>query len=182
MRFVTTLLLAAICAVTALGQYQPKPGETVMQLQIEGRGAISILLFTTKAPKTTEQVSKLASEGFYNGQRFHRVEKNPRPFLAMIGDPDSKTKPIDDPSLGRGGTGVRIPFEDSGVPHTEGTVSLAALPKDRNSGDCQFFFSLDTSRFLDGKHTVFGKVVAGLDVMRAIEKGDRLTSAIIAKG
>ena len=168
------LLLASSLAIFGLssGQdYTPKPGETVLKLVVQERGNIYVKLYLKEAPKTTARISELAKQGFYNGQRFHKVVRTPRPFVAQIGDPASKDHDLDDPKMGEGGTGVKIPYEDSGFSHEEGAVSLAHLPNDK-SGDCQFFFVLGSSTFLNGRYTVFGKVVAGMDVMRTLQQGD----------
>ena len=153
-----------------------------MLLDIEGRGQVAILLYTKEAPKTTSQIMRLVQQGFYNGQKFFKVVKEPKPFLIRTGDPASKSKSTNDPDLGTGGSGSRIPFEDSGFPNVEGAVGLSTLPKDRDSGDSQFHILLGPARFLDGSYTVFGKVVAGMDVVRAVELGDRVTSATIIRG
>ncbi|MBI3721289.1 MAG: peptidylprolyl isomerase, partial [Fimbriimonas ginsengisoli] len=120
--------------------------------------------------------------GFYAGQRFHKVVRTPRPFIAQVGDPNSIKLAPDDPLLGSTGTGIRIPYEETHHTHDEGAVSLATLGTDKDSGDCQFFFVLGAAHFLDGHYTVFGKVVAGLDVMRALQRGDHVQTATILKG
>lgn len=174
------LLILSLLPVVAVGQnYDVKPGETVMKVVVAGRGNIFVHLFTKEAPKTTAHVIELVKSGFYDGQRFHHVVRSPRPFIAQIGDPASKTGNLDDPAMGSGGSGAKIPYEETNIPHDEGTVALASPPKDKDGGDSQFFFVLGSSRFLDGKHTVFGKVVEGLDVMRTLQKGDRVESITI---
>jgi cyclophilin family peptidyl-prolyl cis-trans isomerase len=161
------------------GAYRPKAGETVLKIEVEGRGDVVIRLFTDKAPKTTSQIQRLVRSGFYNGQRFHRVEKQPRPYLVQIGDPVSKTN-LD--SSGNGGSGATVPFEDSGMPHGEGAVGLARSLDNPNSGDSQFYMLLSPARFLDGRYTVFGQVVSGMSVLRSIERGDRVLSMSILTG
>lgn len=153
-----------------------------MILDIQGRGQVSILLYVNEAPKTTAQIIRLAQSGFYNGQKFFKVVKQPKPFLIQTGDPNSKSKPADDASLGKGGSGSRVPYENSGFPNVEGAVGLSTLPNDRDSGDSQFYILLGAARFLDGSYTVFGKVVAGMDVVRGVELGDKVTSATIVRG
>lgn len=184
MRFLNALGLLLLLCTVALGQstYRPARGEAVMKIVIENRGDVFVHLYTDKAPKTVAHIEELVERKFYDGQRFHRVERVPRPFIAIVGDPATKTRSVDDPSVGSGGSGTRIPYEETNLTHAKGTVSLAALPKDRNSGDSQFFFALDASKFLDGKHTIFGKVVFGLDVIDSIEKGDKISSITILKG
>ena len=173
--------LIALCSL-GLGQnYTPKPGETVMKLTIEGRGNIFIKLHTKEAPRTTTQITNLVGQGFYDGQRVFRSEKSPRPFMIQMGDPQTKTKPISDPTIGSGGSGNKIAFEESGYPNDEGAVGLAAIPGDKNSGDSQFYILLGRARFLDGNYTVFGQVVAGMDTVKKVERGDRITSVTILR-
>jgi cyclophilin family peptidyl-prolyl cis-trans isomerase len=180
MRCLLGLGLALLLFATALGQlYSPKVGETVLKIEVEGRGNIYILLHTKEAPKTTAHILALAKTGFYNGQRFHRVERIPKPFLVQIGDPNSKTGPID--QAGRGGSGARIPFEDTHFKNILGAVGLARNLDDRNSGDCQFYMLLDKSSFLDGNYTLFGQVVVGLDVLKKIQKGDRVVAVTVLR-
>lgn len=179
--FALILSLLVLMPFTAVADqdYAPKPGETVMKVVVAGRGNIFVHLYMKEAPKTTAHITDLAKNGFYDGQRFHKVVRTPRPFIAQVGDPASKSGNLDDPSMGSGGTGAKVPFEDNGMSHDEGTVALASPPKDKNGGDCQFFFVLESSHFLDGKYTVFGKVVEGLEVMRTLQKGDRVESVTI---
>jgi len=175
------ICLCTLMPISALGDqdYSAKPGETVMKVVIAGRGNIFVHIYTKEAPKTATHIIDLAKNGFYNGQRFHKVVRTPRPFIAQVGDPASKDGDLDDPNMGSGGTGTKIPYEENGMSHEEGSVALASPPKDKNSGDCQFFFVLESSKFLDGKYTVFGKVVEGLEVMRTLQKGDRVESVTI---
>lgn len=180
---ILALVTFGILAAFALAQnFKPGAGQTALVLSIEGRGQVAILLHTKEAPKTTTQIIKLAQSGFYDGQKFFRVVKSPKPFLVQTGDPASKTKSADDPSLGSGGSGTRVPYEESGFPNVEGAVGLSALPKDRDSGDSQFYILIGPAKFLDGSYTVFGKVVSGMDIVRAIELGDKVTSATIVRG
>lgn len=174
MRVVLALLLSVMTlALAALAR-----ADTVMRLEIENRGTISILLYTDKAPKTTSHIIALAKRGFYDGQRFHQVVRSPRPYRVQIGDPASRSGDLD--SVGQGGSGARIPYEDTGFPNVEGAVGLSTLPGDKNSGDSQFYMLLGNARFLDGSYTVFGKVISGMDVLRKIERGDRLTKVTIS--
>ena len=182
MRFVVVFALMLLCAGMALGQnYTPKSGETILKLVIEGRGNIFIRLHIKEAPKTTAQIASLAGKGFYDGQKVFRAEKSPRPFMIQMGDPETRTKPISDPSIGSGGSGTKIPYEDSGYPNDEGAVGLAAIPGDKNSGDSQFYILLGRARFLDGNYTVFGQVVAGMDTVKKVERGDKIVSASILR-
>ncbi len=174
------LLILALATETVAQRYLPKPGQTVLKIEVEGRGNLYILLRTKEAPKTTAHIIALVKNGFYDGQRFHRVERDPKPFLVAIGDPASKTDAID--NVGGGGTGARIPFEETPFKNVIGAVGLVRNLDDKNSGDCQFYMLLDRSNFLDGTYTVFGQVVVGLDVLKRIQKGDRAIRFTILTG
>jgi cyclophilin family peptidyl-prolyl cis-trans isomerase len=182
-RSLAILVLFVLVAAAALGQtYRPQPGETVMRVDVEGRGSIFIRLATKEAPRTTAHIQRLARGGFYEGQRFHRVERSPRPYLIQMGDPGSRTKQMDDPTLGTGGSGGAIPYENSGLPNVEGAVGLARPLGDKAGGDSQFYILLADSKFLDGSYTVFGQVVAGMDVVKNVRRGDRVSSVSIIGG
>jgi len=183
MRHLGAILVCFLtCAMAWPQEYAPLHGETVLRLSVSGRGDIFVHLETTKAPKTCAHIIALVQKGFYDGLKFYRVERNPRPFIAMIGDPGTRTKPLDDPTLGSGDSGHPVAYENTHLTHTEGTVSLATLPGDLDSGDSQFFFCLDNAHFLDGKDPVFGHVVAGIDIMRTLQLGDVVKTAAVIKG
>ncbi len=150
-------------------------------MQIAGRGNVVIRLYTDEAPKTTAHISKLVRDGFYDGQKIFKAVKKPRPFLVQFGDPQTKTRPIDDPAMGTGGTGTKIPYEASGLRHVRGAVGLSRLPEDKDSGDCQFYIMLGAYSFLDDNYTVFGQVVEGLDLLDSLEPGDVVTKVTYVK-
>ncbi len=182
-RILLALAVLILAAFAGTQDYSPKPGETVMKIAIEGRGNLFVKLFTAEAPKTTGHIIDLVRKRFYDGQRIFRVERSPRPFLLQMGAPGSRTKSMDDESLLKEGTGERIPFENSNVlNNAAGIVGLSAQPGDRDSGDCQFHILLGPSKFLDGNYTVFGRVIAGLDLLQKIEKGDRIVAVTIIGG
>lgn len=181
MKVVVAFLIVLGLAALGLAQvYKPAAGETALKVSVEGRGDFYIRLYTKEAPKTTAHIMALARQGFYNGQRFFRVTRTPRPYIAQVGDPASKNG-VDDPTIGSGGSGARIPYEDTGKSNEKYAVGLATLlSNDRNSGDSQFYIVLgEGNGFLDGNYTVFGKVVAGTDVVDRLEKGDRITSVTV---
>ena len=156
------------------------------------KGNIKLELFTSDAPKTVENFVKLASESFYDGTKFHRVISD---FMIQGGDPLSKD---DDPSDdGTGGPGYS--FEDEMNPITLGLNKettqryeeqgyiynydlnshkmevgvLAMANSGPNTNGSQFFIVTESAQpHLDGKHTVFGKVIKGMEVVRSIEQGD----------
>jgi peptidylprolyl isomerase len=81
--------------------------------------------------------------------------------------------------IGKGGSGAKVPFEKTPFEHEEGSVGLARPVDDKNAGDSQIYFSLGRSRFLDGEYTLFGKVVSGVEVLRKLSRGDKISSARI---
>lgn len=124
-------------------------------------GTIEIELFADKTPKTVENFVGLANKGYYNGVIFHRVIDN---FMIQGGDPTG---------TGRGGQSLwGGKFEDEIVPelkhHSEGILSMANAGPNTNGS--QFFITLKETPWLDGRHTVFGKVIKGIDVVKAIGK------------
>jgi len=139
------------------------------------RGTIIAELFDTEAPKTVENFSKLANEKFYDGTRFHRVISN---FMIQGGDPTSRDP--NDPRVGTGGPGYTIKCEThlNTHRHVAGTLSMAHAGKD--TGGSQFFICHSPQPHLDGKHTVFGQVTKGLEVVNAIRKNDEITSIRVA--
>ncbi|AIE83489.1 peptidylprolyl isomerase [Fimbriimonas ginsengisoli] len=171
MRSFLLLLLTMLLLPAAFAQgYKPKAGETVLKLEIEGRGDVYIKLYTKEAPKTTAHILALVKKNFYDGQKFHRVETSPKPYLVQFGDPNSKNNDLS----GNGGSGERIAYEDSGYNNVADAVGLAHPLGQRDSGDSQFYMLLDKASFLDGNYTVFGKVVAGSDVLKKVQKGDKV--------
>jgi cyclophilin family peptidyl-prolyl cis-trans isomerase len=127
------------------------------------KGNFTIELFPNLAPKTVENFTKLAKEGFYNNTKFHRVIEG---FMNQGGDPLSKDDAMES-RWGTGGPGYQ--FQDE--IHAEnkniiGTISMANAGPNTNGS--QFFINVANNNFLDTKHTVFGKVVSGLDVVLEI--------------
>ncbi len=151
----TTLINAGSISVGA------EPDRQVLRVIIEmDRGKLTLELFPEVAPKTVAQFLNLVQKGFYNGLTFHRVA--PR-FLIEGGDPSGD---------GTGGSGRTIPAEFNGKKHVAGTVGMAHTRDNPDSADSQFYICLEPQPFLDGKYTVFGQVVEGLDVLPKIQEGD----------
>ncbi len=143
------------------GKDAAKAGEDVAVLQTT-MGKIVFRFFDKDAPKHVANFKKLASEGFYNGTTFHRVIPG---FMIQGGDPNSKD--ADRSNDGQGGSGTNIPAEFNSNKHLRGTVSMARA-SDPNSASCQFFICVAPSSFLDGKYSVFGQVVEGMDAVDKI--------------
>ena len=122
-------------------------------------GAIAVELFDEDAPKTVDNFLKLARDGFYNGVIFHRVIPD---FMIQGGDPTG---------TGRGGPGYT--FEDEFNDHKVERGALAMANAGPNTNGSQFFIvTADACPWLDGKHTVFGRVTGGMDVIDDISAVD----------
>lgn len=122
-------------------------------------GEMELVFFPELAPRHVESFLTLARKGFYDGTIFHRVIPG---FMIQGGDPNTKD-PSNRQSYGNGGPGYTVPAEFNRIPHERGIVS-AARAADPNSAGSQFFIVIDKAPHLDGKYTVFGEVVRGMDV------------------
>jgi cyclophilin family peptidyl-prolyl cis-trans isomerase len=174
--FSATIVLSLACAGMPWQSSPLVAGESGIKMVVEGKGEIIIKFYGKEAPEASKRILKLAKDGFYDAQTFFKVVKSPRPFLVQFGDPNSKSKPADDPSLGTYASGTKIAYENSGFKHVRGAVGLARLPENRNTGDTQFYIMLDSAPFLDGQYTVFGNVVKGMEVVDKISQGDKVTT------
>jgi peptidyl-prolyl cis-trans isomerase B (cyclophilin B) len=146
-------------------------GLPVVRLETD-KGDIDLELFAQDAPKTVENFTKLVSQGFYDGLRFHRVLPD---FVIQGGCPHSKNK--GDPRAGTGGPGYHIKCETQGNKRKHGRGSLSMAHAGKDTGGSQFFITHSPQPHLDGKHTVFGQVIAGLDVVDNIRPWDQIRSA-----
>ncbi len=123
-------------------------------------GPVMIKLRSDLAPKHVERVTKLTSEGFYNGIVFHRVIEG---FMAQTGDPTG---------TGTGGSNYPdVPAEFSSLPFTRGVVGMARA-QSNDSANSQFFIMFADGRFLDGKYTAFGEVTAGMSCVDQLNRGE----------
>lgn len=155
-------------------QYAAPPPMTIetdrtYKVTIEtSRGNIELELFPEYAPLTVNNFVFLAREGFYDGVSFHRVISN---FMIQGGDPTG---------TGRGGPGYRFEDEFEGNPlrHERGVISMANAGPGTNGS--QFFITHGPQPHLDGRHTVFGKVVSGQDVVDSIRQGDVMQRVTVA--
>ncbi|MBX3145390.1 MAG: peptidylprolyl isomerase [Gemmatimonadales bacterium] len=139
------------------------------------RGTITAELFDTETPNTVANFEKLANEGYYDGTRFHRVIPD---FVIQGGDPYSKNP--NDPKVGTGGPGYTIKCETHLNTHRHEAGSLSMAHAGKDTGGSQFFVCHSPQPHLDRKHTVFGKVTAGMDVVNAIRKNDLIQSIRVA--
>jgi len=134
------------------------------------KGTIVIKMSPEHAPKTVNNFVFLAKEGFYDGITFHRVISN---FMVQCGDPTG---------TGRGGPGYKFEDETKGNPLTHDTCVLSMANAGPNTNGSQFFITHSPQPHLNGKHTVFGKVTSGQDIVNAIRQGDILTKVTISEG
>lgn len=129
-----------------------------------GKGDITIALLPELAPHAVANFIKLAQSGFYDGTKFHRVIKN---FMIQGGDPFSKDDTLQD-TWGMGGPGYTFADEITAQSHNAAGV-VAMANSGPNTNGSQFFINAVDNAYLDGKYTVFGKVIAGMDVVEAID-------------
>ena len=136
---------------------QIKDPENTLVLELKDGPAV-IVMRPDLAPNHVRRIKELVRQGFYDGIVFHRVIRG---FMAQTGDPTG---------TGTGGTGQKLKAEFSREPHKRGTVSMART-NDPNSADSQFFICFADAPFLDGKYTVWGQVVSGMEYVDLIKKG-----------
>jgi len=122
------------------------------------KGKLVLELFTKDVPITVNNFVFLAREGFYDNTTFHRVVPN---FVVQGGDPTG---------TGRGGPGYKFADEFTSHKHTAGALSMANAGPNTNGS--QFFITFTPQPGLDGKHSVFGQLTSGMDVMKKIQPGD----------
>jgi peptidyl-prolyl cis-trans isomerase B (cyclophilin B) len=142
----------------------------IMKAEIHtAKGIMKLSFFEEDAPKTVENFTTLAKKGFYDGLKFHRVIPD---FVIQGGCPQG---------TGAGGPGYTIKCETSGGNqyHDKGVLSMAHAGKD--TGGSQFFIchNRQNTSHLDRKHTVFGKVYEGLDVIDKIRQGDLIEKIVV---
>jgi peptidyl-prolyl cis-trans isomerase A (cyclophilin A) len=143
------------------------------------KGSFEVELLNDLAPKTVENFTTLATSNFYDGVKFHRVIAG---FMIQSGDPLSKDEEMSD-RWGTGGPGYQ--FEDEIHAENKNIIgSLSMANAGPNTNGSQFFVNTADNSFLDTKHTVFGNIVSGMDVVSAIESvetlsGDRPVEAVV---
>jgi peptidyl-prolyl cis-trans isomerase B (cyclophilin B) len=169
-RFLGALVPAALvvaCATTQpdsapVNKYENKVAEVHTTA-----GEIDIRFRSDVAPNHVRNFIDLASRGFYNGTRFHRVIPD---FMIQGGDPNTISDDKD--TWGKGGSDTNVNAEFSDVPHKRGIVSMARA-QDPNSATSQFFIVVADSAFLDHEYSVFGEVTKGMDVADKIVNAPR---------
>jgi peptidyl-prolyl cis-trans isomerase B (cyclophilin B) len=136
---------------------------------VTNRGTIRLELFAEKAPNTVANFETLAAKGFYDGLKFHRVIAN---FMVQTGDPTG---------TGSGGPGYTFADEfHKDLKHDKaGILSMANAGPNTNGS--QFFITHGPTAWLNGKHSVFGQVIEGQDVVNAIRQGDKMEKVTVAE-
>ncbi|MCM3126509.1 MULTISPECIES: peptidylprolyl isomerase [unclassified Paenibacillus] len=136
-------------------------------IELENGGTVEIEFLPEEAPNTVANFEKLANSGFYNGLSFHRVIPG---FVAQGGCPVGN---------GTGGPGYSIDCETATntTKHEKGVLSMAHAGK--NTGGSQFFIVYEPQPHLDGVHTVFGKVVKGMEYIDGVKQGDKMKSVSV---
>jgi peptidyl-prolyl cis-trans isomerase B (cyclophilin B) len=183
MHFVRLGVLIAIMAIiaTPLARAQgnvakaPAGAGPIIVVETE-KGTFEFETYPNEAPKTVARILELIRKRFYNGHRFHRVIPG---FVIQIGDPSTRDMTKKD-AWGRGGSGTPIGIGEFSKlrTHVRGAVGMAHLD-DPAKADSQFYVTLAPAPQLDGKYTVFGKVISGMDVVTKIAFADRLVRATV---
>lgn len=184
-------------------------GKATVVMTVKGQ-PITIEVYGTDAPLTSGNFVDLVQRGVYDGLVFHRVVRQPQPFVVQGGDPQSKNPNFPSQRLGTGGfinpqteverhipleikpEGAETPIysrtlESAGVKeppqlkHTRGAVAMARSQQP-DSASSQFYFALADLAFLDGSYAVFGYVTNGMNVVDQIQQGDRIESAKVTQG
>ncbi|MCY7383260.1 MAG: peptidylprolyl isomerase [Microcoleus sp. CAN_BIN18] len=182
----------------------PLTGKVTVVQVINGQ-PVTIEVDGTNAPITGGNFVDLVERGIYDGVMFHRVVRQPDPFVVQGGDPRSKDTTIPAGQLGTGNfidpdtnQGRFIPLEikpqgaaqpvynqvvtqTPQLKHTRGAVAMARSNA-LNSASSQFYFALDTLPFLDGNYAVFGNVIQGFETVNAVQQGDRISTAKVVGG
>ena len=155
-KFLLSLLSVFLIAANA-NAADVKDPENTLVLQLKD-GNVIIEMYPDVAPNHVARIKELARQGFYDGLKFHRVIEG---FMAQTGDPNGN---------GTGGSGQKLKAEFNNKHHGRGTVSMARA-QDPDSGDSQFFICFADAGFLDGKYTVWGQVISGMEYVDNIKKG-----------
>ncbi len=199
----TTVVTTSTAGLPALN------GKATVEMVVNG-STIVIEVNGDEAPITAGNFVDLVNRGVYDGTAFHRVVREPEPFVVQGGDPQSKDASVPAQMLGTGSfvdpdtnapryipleikpVGAEQPvysqtFEEARISeapqitHTRGAVAMARSQAP-DSASAQFYFALADLPFLDGSYAVFGYVTEGMDVVDAIQQGDRIESARVVEG
>jgi cyclophilin family peptidyl-prolyl cis-trans isomerase len=176
MKLMACVFVALLLAPAGAAAQEKSPGAGPVIVLDTAKGVIEIETYPEEAPKTVAHILALVKRGFYNGLRFHRAEAN---FVIQIGDPLTRDMSRQD-AWGRGNSGKPIGAAEITKKRTHGPGAVgmghAGNAKD---ADSQFYITLRDAPSLNGKYTVFGRVIKGLDVAAKIQKADVLKKASV---
>ncbi len=181
----------------ALAKFAQLKGAATVELKLKS-GTIKIELDGDNAPVTAGNFADLVKRGLYDGLNFHRVVKEPTPFVAQGGDPlGNGTGNFTDPATSQPRyipleilpDGAKQPVygevlastQKPKLRHSKGAIAMARS-QSPNSASCQFYLALEDIYFLDGSYAVFGYVTEGIELVEKIQVGDRIESITITKG
>lgn len=163
-KFILALFAALTFSAASSATEVSDPDNTlVMELK---DGTVLIEMYPDVAPRHVERIKDLVRQGFYDGLKFHRVIDG---FMAQTGDPMGN---------GTGGSGLKLKAEFNNKHHGRGTVSMARAASP-DSADSQFFICFKNADFLDGKYTVWGQVISGMEYVDNIKKGNSAANGIV---
>jgi cyclophilin family peptidyl-prolyl cis-trans isomerase len=171
------VVLVSLAAPAGAPQAQKKsPGAGPVIVLETAKGVIEFETYPEEAPKTVAQIVGLVKKGFYNGLRFHRVEPK---FVAQIGDPQTRNMTLQE-WWGRNGSGKPIGAAEISKKrrHVRGAVGMGHSG-DPRMADSQFYILMGNRPGLDGKYTVFGGVLRGMDVVERLQRADVLQRATV---
>lgn len=172
MRLATLMFYLCLPVAAALAgdddAKEKKPMDLKAIIKTE-KGDITLELFPEEAPLTVMNFVNLAQRGYYDGLKFHRVIKDP-PFMIQGGDPTGS---------GSGGPGYKFKDEFSPKHRFDSAGVLAMANSGPRTNGSQFFITHKDTSWLNNKHTIFGKVLKGQDVVNAVEQGDQMKEVII---
>ena len=170
----TLVLVLALTTVAGAQQKSPGAGQIIVLETV--KGTIEFETYPEEAPKTVARIVELVNKGFYNGQRFHRADPG---FVVQIGDPVSRDMSRID-WWGRQGSGKPIGVAEMTKKRKNGIGAVGmGHSGDPKLADSQFYITRRVAPELDGKYTVFGKVLNGQDVVNKLHKGDILKRAYV---
>ena len=177
------VMLVLVGTSAARAQAKPEtrtsPGAGAIVVLDTSKGVIEFETYPNEAPKTVAHILALVKRGFYNGQRVHRVAPN---FVVQFGDPQTRDMTKKNtwgrgPGAGSGKpVGVAEPHKNRG--HKLGSVAMAHAGNPAQA-DSQIYITLRPTPELNGKYTVFGQVISGMDVVKKIEIGDVIKKATV---
>jgi len=194
----------SLTQIASMSAALPLPGKAIVVQVINGQ-PVAIEVDGTNAPITAGNFVDLVERGVYDGVMFHRVVRQPEPFVVQGGDPRSRDTTIPASQLGTGSfidpdtnqarfipleikpQGAAEPVYNQVVTqtpqlqHARGAVAMARS-NDLNSASSQFYFALDELPFLNGNYAVFGNVIQGFETVNAVQEGDRISTAKVVQG